>query len=151
MHTEKQAAVLGVISIQITEAFRVKLARANLENNETNKPCYDPSPAGNPLWPLLTDWTCRGIIFQTISHLACCLLAESPWRALVTFLLLWMCPRRWEKGRRSPQRVLQVETKRKAGAKNPVMFNVCLYLRSSPFMLVIIKYCHWPQIVYMPG
>lgn len=30
---------------------------------------------------------------------------------------------------------------------NPVVFNVCLYLRSSALILVIIKYGHWPHII----
>lgn len=55
-----------VLRLELT----LTLASANVQNNETNKPRYDSSSA--------SDSTYQGIIFQTISYLACCLPAESP-------------------------------------------------------------------------
>lgn len=44
---------------------------------------------------ILTDWTHRGIIFQSTSHWTRLLSTEPRWRGRVTLLLLWMSPRRW--------------------------------------------------------
>lgn len=66
------------------------------------------------------NWNRNDFFLKMISHLACCLLAESPWRTRLTFLLLWMSPRR-EKGRRPPERFFQVETRSMQGEKNHVL------------------------------
>lgn len=81
-------------------------------------------------------------------------------RARLTFLLLWMCPRRWEEGKRPPESFL-VESRGGRKKNKQFLFIIWLYPRPFAFMLlwiwliilhyfiswILYKYLHLPFII----
>lgn len=127
------------LSFQLcTTIHRTELGSANVQNNDTNKHRYDLRSACNPPWPHC-DWlnNIEEFIFKQFLILACCLLAESPWRTRVTFFIIIMdVPTQMRGGEEGhPRALLHIEPEGNNKISNvysifeftAILFFLCVY------------------------